>query len=79
MGRGFFDQGELTTEEMDVGRAIFAMPGALCYLAASSTGEPAGGAAAAIYGGLATLFADSTIAALPARRAARGADCGAAE
>jgi hypothetical protein len=62
VGRGFFEQGELTTEEMDVGRAICAMPGALCYLAASA-GEPAGGAAAAIYGGLATLFADSTIAA----------------
>jgi hypothetical protein len=62
VGQGFFDQAELTTEEMDVGRAICAMPGALCYLGAASTGEPAGGAAAAIYGGLATLFADSTIA-----------------
>lgn len=61
-GSGFFDQAELTTEEMDVGRAICAMPGALCYLAAAPTGEPAGGAALAIYGGLATLFADSTIA-----------------
>jgi hypothetical protein len=63
VGRGFFDQSELTTEEMDVGRAICAMPGAMCYLAASTAGDPAGGAAAAIYGGLATLFADSTIAA----------------
>jgi GNAT superfamily N-acetyltransferase len=62
VGQGFFDQAELTTEEMDVGRAICAMPGALCYLGAASTGEPAGGAAAAIYSGLATLFADSTIA-----------------
>ena len=35
VGRGFFEQHDLTTEEMDVGRAIFAMPGALCYLAAS--------------------------------------------
>jgi len=50
VGRGFFEAHELTTEEMDVGRAIFAMPGALCYLAA------------AVYSGLATLFADSTIA-----------------
>ena len=33
VGRGFFEQPELTTEEMDVGRAIFAMPGAMCYLA----------------------------------------------
>jgi hypothetical protein len=38
------------------------MPGALCYLATSSAGEPAGAAAAAMYSGLATLFADSTIA-----------------
>lgn len=60
VGRGFFEQAELTTEEMDVGRAIWAMPGALCYLA--TAGEPAGGAAAAIYRGLATLFADSTVA-----------------
>ena len=62
MGRGFFEQRELTTEEMDVGRAICAMPGALCYLAATESGELAGGAAAAIHDGLATLFADSTIA-----------------
>jgi GNAT superfamily N-acetyltransferase len=62
VGRGFFEEHELTTEEMDVGRAIFAMPGALCYLAATESGELAGGAAAAVYDGLATLFADSTIA-----------------
>jgi GNAT superfamily N-acetyltransferase len=61
VGRGFFEHPELTTEEMDVGRAICAMPGALCYLAAGETGEPAGGAALAIHDGLATLFADSTI------------------
>lgn len=62
VGRGFFEAHELTTEEMDVGRAIFAMPGALCYLAVTESGELAGGAAAAVYSGLATLFADSTIA-----------------
>ncbi len=61
VGRGFFEQGELTTAEMDVGRAICAMPGALCYLGVTEGGEAAGGAAAAIYGGLVTLFADSTI------------------
>ena len=61
VGRGFFEQGELTSSEMDVGRAICAMPGAQIYLGATVDGEPAGGAAAAIYGGLATLFADSTI------------------
>jgi hypothetical protein len=62
VGRGFFDQPSLTTEEMDVGRAIFAMPGAICYLGVAETGASAGGAALAIYNGLATLFADSTIA-----------------
>ena len=62
VGRGFFEEHELTTEEMDVGRAIWAMPGALCYLAVTESGELAGGAAAAVYDGLATLFADSTIA-----------------
>jgi GNAT superfamily N-acetyltransferase len=62
VGRGFFEEHELTTEEMDVGRAICAMPGALCYLAVTEGGELAGGAAAAVYSGLATLFADSTIA-----------------
>jgi GNAT superfamily N-acetyltransferase len=62
VGRGFFDQGDLTTAEMDVGRAIFGMPGAMCYLAVSAAGEPAGGGALAVRDGLATLFADSTIA-----------------
>jgi GNAT superfamily N-acetyltransferase len=62
VGRGFFEEHELTTEEMDVGRAICAMPGALCYLAVTESGELAGGAAAAVYSGLAMLFADSTIA-----------------
>jgi hypothetical protein len=62
VGRGFFDQPELTTEEMDVGRAIFAMPGAMCYLGVAETGASAGGAAMALRNGLATLFADSTIA-----------------
>ena len=61
VGRGFFEEHELTTEEMDVGRAICAMPGALCYLAVTESGELAAGAAAAVYSGLATLFADSTI------------------
>ena len=61
VGCGFFEQKDLTTGEMDVGRAIFGMPGALCYLAVSEAGEPAGGAALAVRNGLATLFADSTI------------------
>ena len=62
LGCGFFEQRDLTTEEMDVGRAIFAMPGALCYLAVSENGGPAGGAAMAVRDGLATLFADATVA-----------------
>ena len=63
VGRGFFEQPELTTGEMDVGRAIFAMPGALCFLGSGSADGPAGGAALAVHNGLALLFADSTIAA----------------
>lgn len=59
VGHGFFEQPDLTTAEMDVGRAIFAMPGALCYLAATG-GEPSGGGALTVHQGLATLFADST-------------------
>ncbi len=61
VGHGFFEQAQLTTEEMDVGLAIFEMPGALCYLAVTESGEPAGGGAAAMRDGLATLFADSTL------------------
>jgi GNAT superfamily N-acetyltransferase len=61
VGAGFFEQAELTNDEMDVGRAIFGMPGSLCYLAATEAGEPAAGAALTIRGGLATLFADSTV------------------
>jgi len=61
VGSGFFEQQDLTTGEMDVGRAIYAMPGALCYLAATEGGQLAGGAALAMYDGLAILFADSTI------------------
>ncbi len=62
VGRGFFEQAQLTTEEMDVGRAIFAMRGALCYLASTSAGVVAAAAACAVRDGLATLFADSTVA-----------------
>ncbi len=61
VGRGFFEEHDLTTGEMDVGRAIFAMPGAMCYLAVTEAGELAGGGASAIHRGLVTLFADSTI------------------
>lgn len=61
VGRGFFEQMELTTAEMEVGRAIFRMPEALCYLGAGENGQPAAGAALAVRDGLAILFADSTV------------------
>jgi hypothetical protein len=61
VGCGFFEVGQLTTEEMDVGRAICAMPGAMPFLAVSESGTPAGGGALAIHNGLATMFADSTL------------------
>jgi hypothetical protein len=61
VGRGFFEQAELTTEEMDVGRDIFHMNGAMCYLASTETGQLAAAAACAIRDGLATLFADTTV------------------
>ena len=63
VGCGFFEIEQLTTEEMEVGRAICAMARAMPYLAVTESGTPAGGAALAIHSGLATLFADSTLAA----------------
>ncbi|HJT89108.1 MAG TPA: hypothetical protein VJ732_14670 [Bryobacteraceae bacterium] len=67
VGYGFFEQAELTEEEMDVGRAIFAVPGVRCYLNLSEAGQPAGGGALAIRHGLGMLFADSTIPAFRRR------------
>lgn len=61
VGQGFFEQVVLTGEEMDVGRAVFGMTGSLCYLAASESGEIAGGAAMAVREGLAILFADGVM------------------
>jgi GNAT superfamily N-acetyltransferase len=66
VGRGFFERTELTAEEMDVGRWVFGMAGAMCYLASADGGTPAGGAALAIREGLAMLFADGV--ARPYRR-----------
>jgi GNAT superfamily N-acetyltransferase len=65
VGHGFFEQPELTTDEMDIGRAVFAMPGALCYLSCTEVGLPAGAGALAIHDSLALLFADATV---PAQR-----------
>lgn len=61
VGCGFFEQAELTRPEVDVGRAIFDMPGALCYLTSSESGSAAGGGAMAVFDRLAILFSDSTI------------------
>jgi len=60
VGLGFFEQPELSEEEMDVGRAVCSMPGAYCYLAFGENGEACAGGAMKIRYGLATLFADST-------------------
>ncbi len=60
LGHGFFEKPELTEEEMDIGRDLFRVPGAICYLAAVE-GEAAAGAAVTVNGGLATLCADGTI------------------
>ena len=61
LGEGFFEQPHLTNAEMDIGRAVFASPTSLCYLAVSESGEAAGGGAAAFHDVLATLFADATL------------------
>ena len=66
VGRGFFERTELPGEEMDVGRWVFRMPGALCFLASSDGGTPAGGAALSIREGMAMMFADGV--ARPCRR-----------
>ncbi|MGD0363278.1 MAG: hypothetical protein ABSC93_20545 [Bryobacteraceae bacterium] len=60
VGRGFLEKDDLTAEETDVGRAIWHIPGSRCYLALAGGREAAGGAMA-VDGGLATLFADSTM------------------
>jgi GNAT superfamily N-acetyltransferase len=60
LGHGFFERAELTEEEMDIGRDLFRMPAAICYLAAVDA-ETAAGGALAIRDGLATLCADGVI------------------
>ncbi len=60
LGHGFFEKSALTEPEMDIGRDLFRMPAALCYLA-SIEGETAAGAALAIRDGLAVLCADGVI------------------
>jgi len=60
VGRGFLEKDDLTAEEMDVGSAIWHMPGSRCYLAFGG-GRAAAAGAMAVRGGLANLFADSTM------------------
>lgn len=62
VGRGFFDNRELTGEEMDIGRAIARMAGAVCWLGTAAEGQVAAAAAMAVFNGVAALFADSTVA-----------------
>ena len=57
---GFLEKDELTQDELDVGRAIWHVPGARCYLAFSA-GRATGAGAMAIHQGLAMFFADSTL------------------
>jgi hypothetical protein len=61
VGQGFLERRELTPAEMDIGRIIFHIDGALCYLAGGA--EPGAAAAMSIRHGLALLFGDSTIPA----------------
>jgi hypothetical protein len=60
VGLGFFEQPELSEEEMDVGRAVCSIPGAHCYLVLAEDGDACAGGAMKVRYGLATLFADST-------------------
>jgi GNAT superfamily N-acetyltransferase len=60
VGRGFMEKEELTREEMDIGLAIWRMPGSLRWMAFSG-GEAGAAGAMAFDRGLATLFADSTL------------------
>jgi len=62
VGRGFLEKDELSQDELNVGAAIWHMSDSRCYLAWAE-GQPAAAAALSLQGGLATLFADSTVAA----------------
>jgi hypothetical protein len=60
VGRGFLEKDDLSPDEIDVGAAIWHMPGSRCYLA-SAAGRPVAAASMSVRGSLATLFADSTL------------------
>jgi hypothetical protein len=61
VGCGFFEQTELSAEEMEIGLGIFRTGSAECYLAATAEGAPGAGAALSVFDGMAILFADATI------------------
>ena len=61
VGQGFFEQSELSEEEMEVGRAIYSTAGAHCYLAFDESGTACAGGAMMVHQGLALLLSDSTV------------------
>ena len=64
MVRGFFERDRLSDAEIEIGRALFRMPGSTAWF--GFTGEkPVAAAAASVSEGLLTMFSDST---LPAHR-----------
>ena len=63
VGRGFFDQEDLSAEEMEVGLAVFRSGKSECYLASPAGGGAGAGAALSVREGTAVLFADSTVSA----------------
>lgn len=60
VGCGFLEKDDLTPQEMDIGRSIWHMPGACCYLAFGRA-QAGGAAAMAVRSGLAILYADGTL------------------
>jgi hypothetical protein len=60
VGQGFFECSALSEDEMEIGRAVFQMGRAECYLGLSGDGEAVAGATLAVIDGLALLFADAT-------------------
>ncbi len=62
MLEGFFERGELTAEEIGIGRPIFTMPGAVAVLG-EMDGQPVSAAAGCLRDSLFYLFGDSTLPA----------------
>jgi len=66
--RGFFGRDEVTAEERNLGRVLFAIPGTLAYFA-EFDGVVAGCGQMGIHSGVATCFGDSTLVAYRRRGA----------